>query len=176
MSDYQNPKHIANIGDVNFLEYGGRLVYFDDKEHEEPWMEVIEGPFHHEDERRWIVYRFDLERLKLVEHDGDQYLVPASWEPTQRVPYPVIYSAWFGKDLPQIASCMGTSVQELCDNFCSKNIVSRAWAWCAIGDYYGFEELDSYPLPLGVHEAFSRYGLQDECDCEACRGETEDED
>jgi hypothetical protein len=40
---------------------------------------------------------------------------------------------------------------------CNGNSVNKAMAWEAIGNYFGFENLDSYPLSLTAEETVARY-------------------
>jgi len=164
---YVHPTPIANLGDANFLNYGGRLVFPGVSEGDEFYMEAILEPPEdcEEDEETWTVYRFDLERFQVVEKGNHLYLVPEKWE----APWPHAlsrYDEWFHQDLKAVAESQGTTVQELRAAFCSEDPVKRAWAWCAVSDHHGFHEL--YPLRLSQHEAHSRYGLLENCYCESC--------
>jgi len=168
---YTCPEPIANLGDVNFLEYGGRLVFSGDSEDITPYMEVIEPPpedcFAEGEEKTWMVYRFDLDLLRIVEQDNTLFLVPGEWDQT----WPKAlssYDEWFHKGLAEIADFIGTTAAELREAFVSPDPIKRAWAWCAIGDHDGFDNLDGYPLTLTEHEVFTRYNQ--ECECALCQG------
>ena len=131
---------IANLGDVNPLDYGGYFVYRDTTG---VYPEEAEKLFCPDESAGdgFIVYRFPLDRLKIVAG----YLVPlrydASW------PNPLAqYDEWFNEDLYRVAKYVDMSVQELRDAFCSEDAKIRARAYEAIGDYHGYENLDSYPL------------------------------
>jgi len=127
---------IANLGDVHPLDYGGYFVYRDTTG---AYTEEAEKLFVYEDS--WQVYRFSLDRLKIE----DSYLVPFAYDSSW--PYPAsTYDEWFHKDLDRVASFVGQSVQALRTDFCSENALDRARAYEAIGDYHGYENLDSYPL------------------------------
>lgn len=60
--------------------------------------------------------------------------------------------AGFANDLP-----WGQDVEELVRLFISNNPVERADAWRAVGEYHGWENLDSYPLRLTRKEVEERY-------------------
>lgn len=93
---------------------------------------------------KWQVFRFSLDKLKKVKHDGKVYLIPDKWDASW--PYPASsYEEWFAKDLPQVANSIGAEVSELRTALCSKDPKQRAWAYESIGGYHGFDNLDSYP-------------------------------
>jgi hypothetical protein len=175
MPEYAFPNAIANLGDVNYLVYGGRLVLAPTEDNPDPSVEVIDPPPEDEVAIGWHIYRFDLEPLKVVEQDNTMYLVPAAWD--ESWPHPLAsYDEWFHKDLAAVASSTGMDVQKLREGFCSDNLVARAVSWCALGDYHGFNELDHYPLHLSEHEAHERYGLVEDCQCPECDPPEEDDD
>ena len=136
MSRQPNWKLIANLGDVNPIDHGGYFVYQDTTG---VYTEEAEKVFVYEDS--WQVYRFHLDRLKMVQG----YLVPLRYSPDW--PEPLFrYDEWFHKDLASVALHTGQSVQALRTDFCSENALDRARAYEAIGDYHGYENLDGYPL------------------------------
>ena len=80
------------------------------------------------------------------------------------------YAAWWAKTeaerkarpqdttyLKNIAEFIGMEVDELAEHFCSEDALKRAAAYRAVGDYHGFENLDSYPLTMTRREVKSRY-------------------
>lgn len=153
---------IANLGDANFIQYGGRLVFSDDSDTQrDPWMEVIEEPPEDDEEEEiWTIYRFDLERFQIVEDGNHLYLVSKNWDKSW--PHALSsYDEWFHRDLKSVAESMSIKLQELRSGFCSEDPLKRAMAWCTIGDYYGFHELDSYPLKLSKQEILKRYDLEE---------------
>jgi hypothetical protein len=165
---HQEP--IANLGDVDFMEHGGRLVFRDTEDGDRAFMEIVEPPIDEsEGPEKWTIYRFDLDRLRLVEKDRTFYLVALNWDETW--PHPLHhYDEWFHDSLDEVANFVGANFQDLRVAFTSENPVERAWAWDAVVSHYGPFELDQYPLSLGQHEAFNRYGLGDECECPECSG------
>jgi hypothetical protein len=154
---------LANLGDVNPLDHGGYFVYRDTTgsyPEEAEYLEVPDDDTDPEsDGARWTVYRFGLDKCmaKPVRADNAVYLVPASYR--QDWPHPLAsYDEWFHKDLARVASFIGSSLEELRADFCKDDPIARAWAYRAIGEYYGFVNLDSYPLSLTRDEAAARYG------------------
>lgn len=97
---------------------------------------------------KFIVYRFPLERLKLVRAgDGKTYLVPIAYE--EGWPHPVAdYRVWFAKDLKGVASSIGSTKRELIEALTSDDVNALAWAYESIGGYHGYENLDGYPQSL----------------------------
>lgn len=143
MSDTKQPQWelIAQLGDKNPLDYGGYFIYRDKTgvyEAEGEWLEVSED----EENPSWVIYRFILGRCIVK----GVYLLPFKYGPSG--PHPIgDYDEWFNNGLESVASCIGTTVDELRDYLCSADPVRRAWAYREIGLYHGFENLDVvYPL------------------------------
>lgn len=151
-----NRKRIGNTGDRSPAE-GSRYVYAGRDETDDPYMEVVceiyDVP---EGEPRFFVYRFDLERFKLLTKDDRRYLVAKAWRPNWPHSF-TAYDEWFHKDLEAVAESCGTTLTKLRQCFCSEDPLERAFAWCCVGDYHGFENLDSYPLHLTEAELEARY-------------------
>jgi hypothetical protein len=138
-------KLIAQLGDVNPVEYGGLFVYVDTTGNYPPEAEKLFSP--DGDVKVWETRRFILEDLKFVQDGTDTYLVPARFDETGLWPYPAShYDEWFHKDLASVATYVDMRVDELEDAFVSPNPVIRARAWEALGDYHGWDNLDSYPV------------------------------
>ena len=137
-------KLVQNLGDVNPIEYGGFFVYEDTTGvYPEEAEKLI--PFEDEEKEKWEVRRFVLDRLKTVEQFGERYLVP--FEYAEDWPHSVSrYDEWFHKDLSSVASFIGQTTEDLEQSFCSDNPLIRAYAYSAIGEYFGFDNVDSYPL------------------------------
>ena len=62
---------------------------------------------------------------------------------------------WF--DLDSVASCVGSTREELVKLLNSDNPVDRARAYVDIGSFHGFENFDSYPLDLSEAEMVRRF-------------------
>ena len=133
---------LANLGDVNPIDYGGYFIYKDTTNMYAPEGEILESPDN--DTGAWTVYRFSLDRLKMVKG----YMVSGRYRSDW--PHPLhSYQEWFSTSdsgLESVARCFGINVESLQSMFCSDDILQRANAYRMIGDYYGFENLDSYPL------------------------------
>lgn len=143
-------KLVANLGDANPFEYGGYFVWEDETGVYAPEGEVIYVPDEDTPEVKSTIYRFSLDKCKMV----DGYLVPTSYTPTWTHPV-ASYDEWFHKDLSEVEKSMDTPNLE--SMFCSDDLIERAVAYQAIGEYYGMENLDSYPLTLTQEEVKIRY-------------------
>lgn len=98
------------------------------------------------------LYRFTLERLKVV----DGYLVGMRYDPSW--PHPVAsYEEWFAKDLKGVASCNGTTKEELIKELCDEDARKRFHAYYSIGTYYGLNNFDAYPLTMTGDELDARW-------------------
>lgn len=149
-------KEIANLGDASPLEYGGYFVYVDETGVYEAEAEVLLEPC--DDDRKFTIYRFTLDRCTFI----DGILSDNKFHPE--------HSAWFAGsaaeqvERPQDSTYL-SNVAETCDipeanlirQLCSADPIERAWAYRAIGEYHGWENLDSYPLRLNKREIAERY-------------------
>lgn len=94
------------------------------------------------------VYRFDVPQLKLEKGEARTYLVPVSYDQKTH-PHPLPqYEEWFAKDLRKIAKTGGIDYAELVRMLMSKDISERAHAYLDIGNYHGFQNLDSSPTEM----------------------------
>lgn len=143
-------KCIARLGDADPVSYGGYFVYIDETGVYPPKAEKLFEPSDDQDlddpKARWTVYRFILE--------------PCTFEDgvLSDNPYHRGFPVWFADKLAGIAAFVGQTELQLITSFCSVDPVDRAFAWQAVGDYHGYENLDSYPLQLTQAEAEARYG------------------
>jgi hypothetical protein len=154
MTNQPSWRLLQNLGDADPINFGGYFIFEDTTGVYEPEAEWLEAP--DTDDGTWYVYRFALDRLKMVEDDRTIYLVPDAYR--DGWPHPVHqYDEWFHDDLAKVAESNGQTLAELRQAFCSDNPLDRAWAYRALGEYHGFENLDSYPLRLTRAEAEERY-------------------
>ncbi len=140
-------KYIANLGDATPLEYGGLFVYVDTTGVYPPEAELLIEPEGDIDspKARWEVRRFILENCTYQ----NGILSDNQFHPD----YPV----WFSKDIDSLAPFIGMSQDELIALFVSADPCERAHAWRAIGDYFGFDNLDDYPNRYTREEIEARY-------------------
>lgn len=137
-------KLIANLGDVNPVDYGGLFVYQDETGVYPPEVELLESP--DDDEGNWIAYRFILEPCTFI----NGILSDNSFHPDS--------PAWFADSISQVADCVGADVDTFIADLCGDDILARARAWSDIGQYHGMANLDSYPLEFtGRDEVEKRY-------------------
>lgn len=129
---------IENLGDKSPLDYGGYFIYRDKTG---VYPEEAQVLLLNEPEDTYTIYRFPLERLKLV----DGFLVPYEYS-FSLWPHPVEqYDEWFHNKLDSVATYVDTDLKVLEKAFTSDDPLVRANAYRAIGDYFGWEELDQYP-------------------------------
>ena len=131
-------KCVAQIGDAAPLDHGGLWVFIDTTGVYPP-----EGELYEPETRQ--VRRFILEDCTYT----NGILSDNKFHPD--------HAAWFADDLQAVASCIGTDAADLINQFCSADPITRAQAWRAVGDYFGWDNLDSYPLTLTRREAARRY-------------------
>jgi hypothetical protein len=58
--------------------------------------------------------------------------------------------------LSNICETMDVEESELVGMFCSDDPIQRALAWRMVGDYHGWDNLDSYPMVLGFKDTSRR--------------------
>lgn len=173
MSKTKQPswEFIGNLGDQDPLKYGGYFIYRDRTGvyHEKAeLLEVDEEGEGHEVNNKYRIYRFTLDRLKLV----NGHLVPLAYDPSwgqprmQKGAFEWMpdsdtshkYEEWFHEHLDLVAAGFGATKEELEQAFTSADPVDRAFAYKAVGDYHGLENLDSDPLTdLSYGEVKARY-------------------
>jgi hypothetical protein len=142
MSSQPKWKLVAQLGDANPVDCGGYFIYEDETGAYAPEGEKLFVDECVPHANAWTVYRFPLDRLKI---DG-AYLIPFAYD-VHTYPHPVSrYDEWFHDDLNRVASYSGIALAQLRAMFCSANTIDRARAYETIGDYFGFDNLDSYPL------------------------------
>jgi hypothetical protein len=135
------------------------------KDGTEPTIEVAEEVGEYEDEegftrKKFQLYRFDIERFKLV-HDPDDYkigyLVSERYEPSW--PHSLAsYEEWFAKDLDKVASYVGENPLALAEAFTSEDPTVRAGAYMAVAGYHGLANFDGDPLEINEPNLDKRWG------------------
>jgi hypothetical protein len=149
----RQPKWIyrTNLGDASPLDHGGYFIF-------EDATEVYAPEAEHYDPETGQAHRFSLERM--VKYMGK--LIPYSIyvQDPAGLPHPVLsYEEWFSEDIPSIASFVGMEPDALRALFTSPDILARAEGYRCLGEYWGWDNLDGYPLTLTRKEAKERYKL-----------------
>ena len=122
---------VANLGDVNWLDYGGCIVYTDDH------MELIEEAIEDGETELWTVWHIDIDRLKLV----DGHLVDLSYEADWGAAS--VHDVWFARYIDSAATISDRSAEDLRNGFCSSNVRVRADAYLCMTHEVGAYELGS---------------------------------
>lgn len=97
-----------------------------------------------DDSNKILTYTFCIDRLKI----GEEYkrLIPHSYN--EKWPHhEVVYIEWFdrGDSLEKVCNSMDVDVDGLRKLFCSNDPEDRLFAYSQIGEYWGWDNLDSYP-------------------------------
>jgi len=136
------PEEIGQIGDKDFAEHGGGLV-FRRREADQTdiygdcFLEYVEPPDEQDAEEpsaRWTVYRVDLDPE-----------VP-DWG-----------------EIESVASSAGQDPKELAAEFASTDPIKRAWAYYTWAGHYGWHEFDQYPEHYTCAEMNKRYDADLDC-------------
>ena len=147
---------IAQLGDKNPIDHGGYWILRDTTGVYTEEAELLLVP--DDEDGRYTIYRFTLDRCTFINgvlSDNKFHRDHAAWwakpeaERNAR-PQDTTY-------LKNIADFIGIEVEELAEHFCSDDALKRAAAYRAVGDYHGFENLDSYPLTMTRQEVKARY-------------------
>lgn len=141
-------KLVAQMGDANPLEYGGYFIYVDETGIYPPEGEWVEVICHEKKPSTYRAYRFILENCTLTEGILSDN------------PYHPLHPTWFSYNLQSIANFIGMTLENLTNLFLSDIATARAIAWRAVGEYHGFENLDSYSITLTKAEAKRRYKIK----------------
>ncbi len=143
MSNQPVWKLVAQLGDVNPIDHGGYFVFTDETGVYAPEAELLISP--EEDSGKWQIYRFSLEPCTFI----DGILSDNKFHPD--------HPAWFANSIGQIAGFMGQTTSDMIQWITGNDLVDKAFAWQAIGNYWGLDNLDSCPLVLSRSEAEIRY-------------------
>ena len=138
-------KCIAQLGDKNPLDYGGKWLFVDTAvDHPyPPEVEVLEVPDEGDGNR--TIYRYILEPCTWI----DGVLSNNEFHPN--------HPAWFAKDIGGVASTTGMTQEELVELLCSDDPIQRAHGYDAVVSYFGIDEFDQYPIQLTLDEVRLRY-------------------
>ena len=146
-------KFIVNLGNANPIENGGYFIFEDDTDVYSPEAELFVA-------KTGMIYRFLLDRHEL--HDG---LIPYGFSKRKDLPYPLErYAEWFNDSLRDIANFTGFDLDYLISLFTNENVIDRALAYRSVGEYHGFENLDSSPkdiLNAAFHERYDKFLLKE---------------
>lgn len=168
-------KFVAQLGDANPIDHGGKFLFVDETNVYDPELEVLElvkgeneDEFNEDEElvvagdMEWEVHRFilvpctygrvvDGQFKELSEYHPDGILSDNEFHPG--------HPAWFAKPesekvnrpqdttyLSTIADCCGMELFDLIKMFLSDDLNERAMAWIAVADCHGLANLDQYPI------------------------------
>lgn len=131
-------RYITNLGDVNYLEYGGAFVFEDETGVYAPELEIYDRDGN------------SMSRVVLEPHTYENGVLSDN-------PYHKDMEAWYASKLPAVADCVGHDVELIRTALCSSQPVDRAIAYTHLIAYFGVFEFDNYPVKLTPKEARERY-------------------
>lgn len=153
---------IANLGDATPILYGGFFVYVDTTGVYSPECVLLtpldKNDCTNGDPVQWEARRFTCESCTFI----NGVLSDNPFHPDK----PAWFATPYNPDRPQdgskgklesIAETFGTTPDELIALFVSSDATDRAQAWRMVGEYFGFDNLDSYPQMLTRKDVFNRY-------------------
>lgn len=139
-------KFVAQLGDVDPINYGGKFLFEDETGVYPPMLEIldVEGdtePVMSDDDEtleegnmKWEIHRISLEPCTFI----DGILSDNKYHPE--------HPAWFADSLDSVSNSMDTTPEKLIEQFCGEDIQERAWAYVTVGEYHGLINFDGYPL------------------------------
>jgi len=139
-------KAVYLIGEVNYLEHGGMIVFEDGR------ADVIDPGEDAEEAGKIIIHQIELDR---VDNPDDE---------------------WYGGKLRTVARTVDVPLRELVAGLKSENLEDRAESYYDLVRYFGPEEFDQYPITLSPEKAEKRYADVDEQLREALRNPRDVED
>lgn len=142
MSQTLQPSYwcIANLGDVNPLQYGGKFVCIDRRGIYAPVMMILQEP--EGGGRNRLCYEIELDRCFIVRDEKGEMRGVGSNH------YHASFTEWFGgySDLEDVANFAGyNSGIALAALFASQNVLDRAQAYGSAVDYFGAHDFDQEP-------------------------------
>lgn len=135
----------ANLGDMSPCEHGAGFVFEDLTGVYAPEMECSFEIESTPNKLKWLVFRFTLEQCTWT----NGVLSDNEFHPGK--------PAWFADTMESIAQHTGATLESFIADITRGTLCERAQAWRAIGEYHGFENLDSYPLVLSQEQIIERY-------------------
>lgn len=138
---------LAQLGDVNPLDYGGCWILQYLTGNYAPDMEILIIPEEEEGEKpqKYLTYRFPLEQCFFE----NGILSDNKFHKD--------FPAWFADNLEDVASSCGVPHEDLVNQLCSDDPIERGQAYSSLVGYFGYEEFDHYPLELSWSEVVARY-------------------
>lgn len=139
---------VANLGDVDPLNYGGKFVCVDRTGVYPPELVVIDAPGEDENADR-LKYFITLEPLTAIK-GADGSCIGLSDNP-----FHVETEAWFGdsETLKSISDSNDIAVGELISLFLSSDLSKRATAYIMALDCFGCHSFNEYPVSITVDKA-----------------------
>jgi hypothetical protein len=137
-------RKLGAVGDVNPIEHGGGFILGGEKGTGGPWLEYSYGisdwPESWDvdlDDPKWLNRKVTLYRIDLA-IDGESLMADLNWV-----------------DWDSVSTACGYSDDDPWSNL--RTAQQRASAVMDVAGYYGWHELDNYPLELTLFELIERW-------------------
>ena len=143
MTEQPDWECIANIGDINPIDHGGKFVLVDKTGVYAPEREVLEKEYNQRNS--WMVWRFIMEPHTYI----DGVLSDNPHHPAMPV--------WYADDIDSVAQACGITADALIANLCSADPRQRAEGYYCLFTCLSADNFDSYPLTLDRAEVEERY-------------------
>ena len=134
---------IANIGDANPIDHGGKFILVDKTGRYAPEMEVLEKEYNRSNS--WMVWRFIMEPHTYIRG----VLSDNPYHPDKPV--------WYADDIKSVAETCGMTPLALINALCSHDARERAEGYYCLFTCLSADNFDSYPLTLDREEVEERY-------------------
>lgn len=140
-------KYVTNLGDVNWLDYGGKFLFVDLTGRYEPELEILQSleELSESDKKTHSIWRVSLEKCYLTKgvlsdnkfHKGKP--------------------AWFAEKAQEMGQDETGLDKDLDELFCSDDPTQRALAYLTMIGWYGVHEFDQYPVEYTKKQVLQRY-------------------
>lgn len=156
-------KYVASFGDVNPLDHEGALLFVDETGVYPPELEVItidnNGEVY-EENLKYTIYRVQCEQCfydKGVLSDNKFHKDHPAWwaskDPDHKKRHG--YDQW--SQFCEIPKGINQDVDEYAREFTSDDAEVRGAAYYWLGEHFGWDNFDQYPLKMNREEAEKRY-------------------
>lgn len=148
---------IANFGDVNPYEHGGKFLLVDRRGIYPPTVVTInaELPDDDDDCGDRIVHRIELDELTVIKGADQAPTLGNNWIGLSDNKFHPNLIAWYGRreSLKKVADSVGCEIGRFMNMLIANDPIEKMTAFMAIVDYHGPVNFDSYPETVDADKA-----------------------
>jgi hypothetical protein len=157
-------KVLGCIGDINWLDYGGSIVFVptgQSLEYSTHTVDAIHITPHPENDSEGWANHYLIERLKLVGDVATKQDLPVSYSYSNEwTGTPAERTEWWFDSLADMCESYGIDSDEFIEAITSENMLRVAHAYDVIGSYHGFHELSGgYEETIKLADYRKRFAL-----------------